>query len=260
LVEGGESTDPAHARFFDELIDVIQYSEEGGVPEQSEDGSVPEQSEDGGVPEQSEEIGVPHRMLPMMNSFQVQPSSSTIETGNSSQVEQTGSYYEFSRSMRLRKTIIVNISTTFGDNLFLETNHGHNDSRDRVRPTQCKQNSCNVLIDYDEAYSCWHLEVVDRLQKEKHPGDIGEADQHPTLITPRYRGPSFSKKYEEHMLTLPVPPAEHVPAEHSVPFEGRRSSTASAAAPSTCSKTTLSSEKRFWEKLRALFKGCFGAR
>lgn len=285
---------PESGRFFDDLSGGIQQSEEGDVPEQNED------------------CGVPDSMLPMINSFQVQPSTPTAETGNSPQVEQTGSYYEFSKSMRLRKTFAVNSETSFADELSQDINHGPNVSGKQVRLTQCKQSPCNILTDYDEAYACWHPEAVDHLQKEQHVEHIGEADQHSMsmrepessnsaceirnpaqrsvsfterpaertstrqqfdicrcstslsdsifpspLISPRLRGPSFSKKFKEHMLTLPMPPAEHL-----VPFESRHSSTASTTAPSTRPKITLSSKKPkgFWAKLGALFKGCFGAR
>jgi len=57
---------------------------------------------------QQREGGVPDGMLQMMDSFQVPLSTCIVETGNSPQVEQTGSYYEFFKSMRLRKIIAVN--------------------------------------------------------------------------------------------------------------------------------------------------------
>ena len=76
------------------------------------------------------------------------------------------------------------------------------------------------------------------------------------LISPLLRGPNFSKKFEEHVLTLPMPLVEH-----SVPFAGRRSSTVSATTSGSRSIITLSSKKSqgFWPKLGSMFKCCFGA-
>lgn len=260
--------------------------------------------------QQREEAGVPDIMLQMMNSFQVPPSTSTAEAGNSPQVKQTGSYYEFSKSMRIRNAVSVNTKTSFFDELSQEINRGRNVSGNQARLTKCKQNPCNVLTDHNEAYACWHQEAVDHRQKEQHVGHIGEVDQHSmsarelessisacgvrnraqrsvsfaegfaetstrqqfavyrhsaslsdpispsSLISPRLRGPSFSKEFEEHMLTLPMPPVDH-----SVPFAGRRSSTVSATPSGNHSIVTMSPKKfkGFWAKLGAPFKSCFGA-
>lgn len=297
MVEGGESTasltilnamNPAQSRMsgvFDELNDeIIRQCEEGGVP-------------DG--------------MLEMMNSFQLLPSTSTVETGNSPHLEQTGSYYEFSKSMRLRKALSVNSKTSFFDEPSWEINHGRNVSGNQVRLTQCKQSPCSVLTDHDEAYACWHPEAAHHQQKEQHFEHIGEVHhpmsarglessistcgvrnqaqhsvsfaekpvertgtkqqfavhQHSTslsdpifpspIISPRLRGPGFFVDFEEYMLALPMPSAEHL-----VPSADRRSSTVSANPSGNCTMINLSSNKPtgFWEKLGALFKSCFGAR
>jgi hypothetical protein len=115
LVEGGESTvslTTPNAHFFVELSDVVIQQREGGVP---------------------------NSMLQMMDSFQVPLSTSTVEAGNSPQVKHTGSYYEFSKSMRLRKNIAVNSETSFVDDLTQEVDHGPNVSGSQVRLTECKQ-------------------------------------------------------------------------------------------------------------------------
>jgi hypothetical protein len=224
-------------------------------------------------------------MLPMMNAFEVQPSPPKADGGSS--------YYEFSSSMRRRKAVAINSETSFDDEASQETNHVRNVSGNQIRLTQCKQNSCSVLTDRDEAYACWHPKVVGHLQKEQHAKYTEEVHQHHVsvrelessisaggacnraqrfvsfaespaertsmgqqfavyrhstslsdpiipspLISPRLRGLSFSKKFEEHMLTLPMPLVEH-----SVPFAGRRSSTVSATPSDSRSITTLSSKK-----------------
>lgn len=78
----------------------------------------------------------------------------------------------------------------------------------------------------------------------RHSTSLSDSITPSPLISPRLRGPSFSKEFEECMLTLPMPPVEH-----SVPFAGLRSTIA------------LSSKKPkgFWAKLGDTFKGCFGA-
>lgn len=78
-----------------------------------------------------------------------------------------------------------------------------------------------------------------------------------SLISPRLRGLSFSKEFEEHMLALPVPPVEH-----SVSFASPRSSTVSTTPSGNCFMIALLLKKRkgFWAKLGAPFKACFGAR
>jgi hypothetical protein len=57
------------------------------------------------------------------------------------------------------------------------------------------------------------------------------------------------------MMTLPMPPKEH-----SVPFEGRRSSTVISGNGSGARSIISLSEKPkgFWTKVKITFKGCFG--
>jgi hypothetical protein len=67
------------------------------------------------------------------------------------------------------------------------------------------------------------------------------------IICSHLRGPSFSAEFEESMMTLPLPPTEHV-----VPVRSRRGSTASVS-PSI----VLSEKPRgIWSQVKEFFTGC----
>lgn len=75
------------------------------------------------------------------------------------------------------------------------------------------------------------------------------------LISPRFRGSSFSKEFKENMMTLPMSPVDH-----SVPFAGLRSSNTSGEGSAARSIISLSGKpKGFWAKLKDAFKGCLDA-
>jgi hypothetical protein len=216
------------------------------------------------------EYSVTGPMLPMMNAFEVQPSS---------KVDGGSSYYEFSSSMRLRKTVAINPETGFDDEASQETNHVCNVSGNQVRLKQCKQKPCSVLhhvsvrelgssisaggfcnrarrfVSFVES-PAERTSTRQQFAVYRHSTSLSDPIIPSPLISPRLRGPSFSKKFEEHMLTLPTSLVEH-----SVPFAGRRSSTVSATTSGSRSIITLSSNKSkgFWSKLGSMFKGCFGA-
>lgn len=91
--------------------------------------------------------------------------------------------------------------------------------------------------------------VTSARASERSKGSVSWADpdnQSP-IICSHLRGPSFSADFEESMMTLPLPPAEHV-----VPVRSRRGSTASIS-PSI----VLSEKPRgMWSQVKDFFTSC----
>ena len=84
---------------------------------------------------------------------------------------------------------------------------------------------------------------------QRSRGSVSWADpvnQSP-IICSHLRGPSYSADFEESMMTLPFPPAEHV-----VPVQSRRGSTTSISPSILLSENP----RGVWSRLKGFFTSC----